>query len=295
MESLVRISAAACRRSMSFSVAISLIVLTGLPRVAVAQLNRTLHNDGWILAAAHAPGLEGSIWRTDLWVRADTHGSGSVTLYFCRSNQDNTDATGYDVQFPDGNKIVYIEDVVEEYLGIGNGSWVGAMHYTSDFDVQVYARVYSISPDGTASYGQVIEGIPTSDMTLWNDHPDNPGTDEDQWMFAMKHTADNRYRVNIGVVNPTDQAAQFGVRLFDPTGNNPPGGTASEFVNVPPYSMVQLLDPFADVNGGDWSNYVVRVQCGTEGGGALAYASVVDNATNDAFFVRGVKFFRPDE
>jgi len=33
---------------------------------AFAQLNQTLHTDGWILAAAHAPGLQGAIWRTDL-------------------------------------------------------------------------------------------------------------------------------------------------------------------------------------------------------------------------------------
>jgi hypothetical protein len=111
----------------------------------------------------------------------------------------------------------------------------------------------------------------------------------------MKHTADGRYRVNIGVVNPTDQAAQLGVRLFDGSNSNPPGGSVYENVSVPPFSMVQLLDPYADVNGGDWNNYVVRVECNTEGGGAFGYASVVDNATNDAFFIRGVKFFRPDE
>lgn len=272
-----------------------LVMMAAQPQMAWAQLNRTQHNDGWILAAAHAPGLEGSIWRTDLWVRAQTYGTGVVTLTFCRANQDNTDAVAHEVQFTEGSNILYVEDVVDEYLGVGGGSWVGAIHYTSNIDLQVYARVYSISSDGTESYGQVIEGIPTSDMSMASGTPGFPGTREHQWMFAMKHTADGRYRVNIGVVNPTAVGSDFVVRMFDDTGNNPDGQSASATVYVPPYSMAQLLDPFAGINGGDWDNYLVRVQCPTEGGGTLAYASVVDNATNDAFFVRGVKLYKPDE
>jgi len=31
------------------------------------------------------------------------------------------------------------------------------------------------------------------------------------------------------------------------------------------------------------------------GSGAFGYASVVDNATNDAYFVRGVKLMEPEE
>jgi len=42
------------------------VVALVVPSVS-AQLNQALHQDGWILAAAHAPGLHGSIWRTDLW------------------------------------------------------------------------------------------------------------------------------------------------------------------------------------------------------------------------------------
>ncbi len=277
------------------AVCLCLVMVAGLPSTARAQLNRTQHKDGWILAAAHAPGLQGSIWRTDLWIRAQTYGTGFVTLTFCTSNQDNTEATEYEVEFPEGTNILYVEDVVEEYVGVGNGSWVGAIHYTSDLDMQVYARVYSISADGTESYGQVIEGIPTSDMSMPSGDPDFPATREHQWMFALKHTADSRFRVNIGMVNPTATGADFHVRLFDSTGNNPPGGTAQEDVYVPPYSMVQLSDPFADINGGEWNAWVVRVGANQEGSGNLAYASVVDNATNDAYFVRGVKLYTPTE
>jgi hypothetical protein len=84
------------------------------------------------------------------------------------------------------------------------------------------------------------------------------------------------------------------VTLYAADGNSPPDQTAGESVVVPPFSMVQLGDPFGDANGGEWNNYQVRVICTTEGGGVFAYASVVDNNTNDAYFVRGVKNLRVD-
>jgi hypothetical protein len=269
----------------------ALAVILLAPTPVAAQLNQTLHDDGWILAAAHAPGYQGSIWRTDLWIRFERSG-GSIDLTFCESGVDNTDAETFTLDTDVYG--FYIEDVVDEYLDIGDGSWLGAIHYTASRGVQVYARVYSISPDGTRSFGQIIEGIPTSDMSMSYNHPDYPSTREDQWMFPVKHTADGRFRVNVGAVNPTAVETQVHFQIFDETGNNPPDNT-SYTETIPPYSMLQLNDPFATVNGGDWSIYVIRVEAVHEDAGVLAYASAVDNATNDAFFVRGTQLFRPDD
>jgi hypothetical protein len=257
---------------------------------ATAQVNQTQHTDGWILAAAHKAGAHGSIWRTDLWIRADTYSTGQVLLYFCEEGQDNTGVTPYEVDITDGENVVYIEDVVGHFLDVGAPGWVGAIHYTASPEVQVYARVYSVSADGTESYGQLIEGIPTSDMSMAFEEDDYPGTREDQWLFALKHTADERYRANIGVVNPTDVAGHFYISVFDNSGDRV---DLVEF-DMEPMSMEQFSDPFADLNGGEWSELEVRVECETVGGGVFAYASVVDNNTNDAYFVRGVKYFRPD-
>jgi len=270
----------------------TIIVLATLLVVgrASAQLNQTRHNDGWILAAVHAPGYNGSIWRTDLWiVLARSEENTSMTLYFNRSGRDNGDVHGIQVDLVEGQEVYYFEDVVDEFLHIGGGSWLGAIHYMCNENVQVWARVYSISPDGRASYGQMIEGIPTADAS-----PDSDPWDADtqQWLYAMKHTADGRYRVNIGVVNPSNVAATYSLVIYDRTGNNSDGNVS---VEVPPFSMVQLSDPFAGAYGGDWDDVVIRIRTITENASTFAYASVVDNATNDAFFVRGVKRMTPDE
>ncbi len=259
------------------------------------QLNKTQHDDGWILAAAHTQGLEGSIWRTDLWVRFEGYGGGTITLKFCRSGVDNTGVPGYDVVLDSDTMMVYVEDVVEHFLHVGDAGWLGAIHYTTNAAAQVYARVYSTSADGRKTYGQLVEGIPTSDMSLSYATSGYPGTQEDQWMFALKHTADNRYRVNIGLVNPTAVASEFNIVMFDAQGHFSGGSSTYQYVQVPPFSMVQLNDPYGNITGGEWSSNVVRVEASADGSGAFAYASVVDNATNDAFFVRGVKLMRPNE
>ena len=264
------------------------------PGVATAQLNQTMHYDGWILAAARAPGLHGSIWRTDLWFNLRTMASNAeVTLSFCRSGEDNSGVEGIPVplDFDRWQLTYYFEDVVGSLLGVTSGSWVGAIHYTSNVPIQAWARVYSISADGQASYGQLVEGIPTADMS-----PDSDPWDswEHQWMFAAKHTADGRFRVNVGVVNPTAIEAEYGVQMYDDTNNHPGDEPAVVIVTVPPMSMVQLNDPFSEVAGGEWNDMAIRVSCLTEGAGSFAYASVVDNATNDAYFLRGAKKLFPD-
>jgi hypothetical protein len=223
---------------------------------------------------------------TDLWIRTDAETE--ILLYFCEQNKDNTSTQPVTFELGRSEKIVYFEDVLDHFLDLGERSWVGAIHYESVQNVQVYARVYSISSDGRESYGQLVEGIPTADMSP---AAGATSTRDYQWMFAAKHTADGRYRVNVGIVNPTPFAGHFGVSMFTAGGD----GTGSGIdVQVPPYSMTQLADPFGDRLGGEWNNCIIRVGTVDTVGGYFGYLSVVDNATNDAYFVRGVKLWPPD-
>ena len=257
---------------------------------AAAQLNQPLHRDGWILAAAHSPGLQGSIWRTDIWVVAES-ANATISLELCRSGEDGRNAETHVLSLSDGDRVMYVEDVVDHFLDVGSDGWLGAIHYTADnTNIQVWARVYSVNADGTASYGQLIEGIPTTDMS-----PDDDPWDYhvQQYLYAAKHTADGRFRVNIGVVNPTALEAEYDIIGYNSDGNCSLS-CANDHVSVPPFSMVQLNDPFAEWQGGEWSAASIVVRCKTDGAGGFAYASVVDNATNDAFFVRGIKLLTID-
>ncbi len=279
--------------SLVFVCLAGVLLCFGFTSPAEAQLNQTKHYDGWILAAAHTPGLEGSNWRTDLWVRFESvNEADDLELFFCKQGQDNSSLRGIRPVLIPGKKVYYFEDVVNQFVDLGGDSWLGAIHYVSDGSpLQVWARVYSINTAGTASYGQLVEGIPTADMS-----PDNSpwNSSEQQWLYALKHTASGRFRVNVGIVNPTAQAGHYFLQMYDAYGILV-GGASAE-VDVPPFSMVQLGDPFGDVLGGEWSEMEIRVEqtIDNEAGG-FAYASIVDNNTNDAFFVRGVKNLTPDQ
>lgn len=257
-------------------------LLSGAP--ADAQLNQTAHRDGWILAAVRAPGQQGAIWRTDLWIAtsAELTPVSEIHIYFYPADHDNTDVEPLVVPTHMGQNVYFVEDVVDYYLR-PKDPWLGAIRYVSPVDVQVWARVYSISEDGSESYGQMIEGIPHRDMS-GDTTPWDPL--EHQRIYAMRHTPDGRYRVNVGVVNPTEVESTYHLEMFDHSFEE---RYHQVWVTVPPLSMVQLNGAFAGANGGDFSAAILRVLCTTNGGGAFAYASVVDNATNDAFFVRGVK------
>jgi len=259
--------------------ALVVAIVAGVP--ASAQLNEPLHRDGWILAAARAPGLHGSIWRTDLWVVADGADQ-SISFEFCEAGKDGRNAEAHVFTMTNGDRVAYIEDVVGHFLGVGSSSWVGAIHYTSPVAVQVWARVYSIDAEGTASYGQLVEGQPTASASTYNGTWDS---NDHQFLYPIKHTADGRYRVNIGILNPTAVATEYWVALNDSSNERREG----IWVVVPPMSLVQLTDPFADVDGGEWSDYLVWISCSSEGCGSFGYASVVDNATNDAYFVPGIQ------
>ncbi len=104
-----------------------------------------------------------------------------------------------------------------------------------------------------------------------------------------------RTRTVVLANNPTAVEADYEIAFFDAGGNRPPDDTGVRYVTLPPYSMTQLSDPFAQAMGGEWSDVQIRVTCTTEGAGGFAYAAVVDNATNDAYFVRGVKRQLPGE
>jgi hypothetical protein len=270
-----------------------LIAAVLLPTGATAQLNQPLHQDGWILAAAHAPGAHNAIWRTDLWVHLTGNTDTSILLYLNTAGTDNSDTLGFTIPVTPGTNVIHLPDVIETYLHVGNGAWTGGIHYFLQSPGMVWARIYSTSPDGKQSFGQFVEGIPSSDYT-----PDNDPWYyyQSQFLYGVQHSADNRFRVNVGIVNPSDVESTYIVDMYDATGNyNLPGLPATFSVTVPPFSMIQVPDPFATVNWGNWNDVSIRVICDTDGGGAFAYASVVDNATNDAYFVRGIKQMSPSQ
>lgn len=154
---------------------------------------------------------------------------------------------------------------------------------TGDYPPQMWTRTYIVTPSGIGTYGQLIPAIPlTSQQAAGGVIPKQylPGLH-----FGPKGSA-SKFRTNIGLVNPSAAAATITMGFLDKDGL-PVGETFN--TTVEPYSLIQ-------VNDGAIRNSVplidpakaYTVELTTTAAGLMAYASIVDNTSNDPVFVQAV-------
>jgi hypothetical protein len=128
----------------------------------------------------------------------------------------------------------------------------------------VSSRTYNLAPDGT--FGQFIgSSTPTSGLS----------SGDSAVLMQLQENA--TFRTNIGFLNTGAVQATLRIRLFDTSGRR----LAAPTRTVAPGARLQLQEPFANIAGRDDidAGYVtVTVE---EGDGVIAYASVIDNTTND--------------
>lgn len=138
------------------------------------------------------------------------------------------------------------------------------------------SRTYSVSTQGTL--GQYIPAIPFSSF-IGKAASGALGT-----VLSLQQVAQSSaYRTNIGVVEGAGAAAAVTLSVYDDTGKK----LTDYALNLNPYQQVQLNSFLSSqnitLNDG-------RIEAKVTGGDGkiTAYASVVDNATNDPLLVSGV-------
>jgi hypothetical protein len=95
------------------------------------------------------------------------------------------------------------------------------------------------------------------------------------WLPQLQQNA--AFRTNVGLLNRGNGQAQVKIRLFDAAGQE----LASRQTTLDAGARVQFQEPFdrfADRDDLDAGYVSVEVRSGE---GVIAYASVIDNATND--------------
>jgi hypothetical protein len=211
----------------------------------------------WTEFAARLNGFEGSVWRTDVVAKNNADVMANLTFYLHTASQlYDADAT------VDAGAQGVFEDIVN-YIGADGEK--GALEICSDRPLEVVARIYNVSDDGT--FGQFQDGI------------NFMGLDEGDVgrLYALRQMTDE-FRTNISVTNTGMETATVQVTLF--------GTNASELTS---YELtagsgmtVQDLGPFESrANSPDlgWGYAFVEV---VSGDGVITSASVIDSRTNDA-------------
>ncbi len=208
----------------------------------------------WVAAAAHADGAHASQWRTDLTLLNLSGGAATAELRF-RGPGSSTMM----IVLADGEQRL-VEDVVAELGASGSGS----LEVVSDRMIIVGSRTYNVGDAGT--FGQYLDGRPNDALA---------GAGDTVWLPQLRQNTD--FRSNIGLCNTTTTQATVRVRLFDGE-----GAQLAEAVRVlPAHGRLQLQEPFdrlADRTDLDEAYATMTVESGD---GVIAYASVIDNHTND--------------
>ena len=216
----------------------------------------------WVPVASHANGLNQSQWRSDLGLL-------------------NTGAVGANVQgvFYGSNGVVagttYVEpgtqSIVTDVVGLLGASGSGALAILADQPLKVTARTYD----------QVSSGASCDpDGTLGQDYPtvlSIGGLSTGQSAVLAGLTENASYRCNIGLVNTGTVSATVLVGLFSGAGTEIGSYTAPLTTG----QWAQATQPFLNEAGQtamDAGYATITVQTGA---GVFAFASVIDNVTND--------------
>lgn len=224
---------------------------------------RTLYLPG----AANTAGARGSRWTTDLELMNRGAVSSSYSVELLARDQANSSPEAVSFDLAPGRAVRYAN--VLESLFDAEGA--GTLRITVvRGDLMASAR--TASADGDGSFGQYIEGIDAATAA-------GPG----QNLHLIQLQNDDTGRSNIGIASACVVPIVVDVGLFAADGSS----IGDLQLQVEPFASIQVNDVFSTKEWDDISDAFAVVSSTTDGAAFFAYASVVDNDTNDPIFVPG--------
>lgn len=219
----------------------------------------------WVPVISRAGGANGSVWRTDLGLLGADPDGAAVELRF---HGGDSNATRTVTVVTDA--MVNLVDVVAWLDADFSGS--GALEVCSDGELVIDSRTYNVLPSDhncfpEGTFGQHLAGSDAG-ATLAEGKSARLGQLRESSAF----------RTNLGLVNTGSEAATVSVALLDATGVEL---TVFE-VDLEPGQWHQENRPFEKHAGRQDLDAASAVVTVVSGGGVIAYASVIDNLTNDA-------------
>ncbi len=233
---------------------------TGDPTFLVQSDVGRIGDPLWIPAAAHADGIGGARWRTDLTMM--NPGSHDLIARIELLGPDGVVASK-NVHVPDGWALQFPDVVAETFEAEGGG----ALRITPTLGlVMATSRTYATTADG--SYGQGIPGAAESRSFTTGESAFLPGLRQDA-----------SFRTNIGIANTGDGAIDLAVTAHAESGDE----LGVVTLHVEGSSWIQANQPLPRGTA-----YAV-VTTETPGATYHAYASVIDRETDDPTYIAAVR------
>ncbi len=212
----------------------------------------------WAEIAGHAPGSEGSQWRTDLVARNLSVSNASLKFYLHQAAAANLQGTGSVL----GGGQNAFEDLVATMGGTNN---IGSLEICSDQPLLVMGRIFNQATDGT--FGQNLDGR-VADLGY--------SSGQTISLIGLRQKV-GAFRSNISITNGGTTEAQVAVNLFDASGKS----LTNYNLTIPAGQVLQDGEPFKNrANAPDlgWGFATVTVLKGTN---ILTSGSMIDSKTND--------------
>jgi PKD repeat protein len=223
-----------------------------------------------IAGAAHAYGLEGTIWVTDVVV----HNPGDIPaifhLYYLEGGHANLDAVGHSFMVAGQTSLRLPDLIYEVFAKEGSG---GALLIGSDQPLIVSSRTYNEQPVG--SYGQYIPGLDIG-MAVYG------GQEVRLVQLAYSPQPGVGFRTNIGWVNLGTSNISVTARLFLGDGTF----IGSKSYTIQPYSYFQRSNIFHQLSAVPIDDAYAIVTVDDSQARYLTYASVVDNRSGDPVYIQ---------
>ncbi|MBZ5589692.1 MAG: hypothetical protein LAO05_14135 [Acidobacteriia bacterium] len=218
----------------------------------------------WVPVASHVGGLNGSEWHTDVGVL--NPGASTASVEFLFHGASSVARMTASVQ-------PGVQSTLVDAVGQLGASGSVAIEVLSDQPVKVTSRTYNQIPPTAACLPGGTQGQDYP-AVVWSNGlvPFDTG-------YLAGLTENASYRCNIGLVNTGTEDATVVVELFDGAGTE----LTSYTVSLTPGQWAQETQPFknkARQTAMDRGYAKVGVLLGT-GSGVFAFASVIDNITND--------------
>ncbi len=235
--------------------------ITGDPTLITETMPGSSDTDLWVAASAHATGYGTSLFATDLEFANSSLTPATVTIDMLRRNQDNSDPATAQVTVPAGEsmKVADVIDTLFDYFG------TAALRLSIDGSgLFATSRTFDMASDGT--YGQFIPGVTSAAATEFGDTA-----------AVIGIRTDDGFRTNIGLVNLTGDFVRVHIEFYDGSGTL----LGTQQHELEPFTFIQNPAEY----GTDLRGAFALLTTSSEDGSFLAYASIVDNGSNDPTYV----------
>lgn len=219
----------------------------------------------WILAAAaHASGAGGAFYTTDLTVSNQGTSDTTFAIQFLGHDTDGRVAPQIPFALGAGKAVVY-RDVLASLFGVTSG--YGAVRtVSSSRDLRLMSQTSTPSSLG-GTFGQAVPIAGPDDLVA---------AGSQKWILGIREDGD--FRTNLILTNATEQPVDVEVGLVSDTGIL----LASHLYQLQPLGMTQVSRVVRDLGVSvDLANARLVVSTPTPLAVFAAYASVIDNVTND--------------